>query len=147
MNDDPVPVCFVDTNVLVYALSEDDPVRAPVAQELLSSLMRTDALAVSMQVLEETFVTLTGEGTQRLGADEALFALDRIAKFQVVSVDYGAIGDAARLWESAQISFWDALIVVAAKRARAVRIYTEDLQHGQRILGIEIVNPFVAASR
>ena len=52
------------------------------------------------------------------------------------------VRDAIELSGSAKLSFWDALVIVAAARSGAKRIYTEDLQHGQTILGVEIVNPF-----
>jgi predicted nucleic acid-binding protein len=60
----------------------------------------------------------------------------------VVSIDYPAIREAALLSEARRLSFWDGLIVVAAKRCGAKRLYTEDLNHGQVIEGVEIVDPF-----
>ena len=57
-------------------------------------------------------------------------------------VDCAAIRDAAHLAEDASLSFWDALIVVSASRSGAARLYTEDLNHGQTILGVEVTNPF-----
>jgi predicted nucleic acid-binding protein len=59
-----------------------------------------------------------------------------------MSVDYTAIREAIHLSGKHSFSFWDALIVVAAARSRAARLYTEDLQHGRVVLGVEIVNPF-----
>jgi predicted nucleic acid-binding protein len=45
------------------------------------------------------------------------------------------------------LSFWDALVVVAAARSGAKRLYTEDLQNGQMLLGVEVVNPFRGSQR
>jgi predicted nucleic acid-binding protein len=59
-------------------------------------------------------------------------------------VDYAAIRAAVGLAGQARISFWDALIVVAAARAGATVLYTEDLNDGQEILGVQISNPFAA---
>ncbi|HYK63242.1 MAG TPA: hypothetical protein VEV85_27645 [Bryobacteraceae bacterium] len=59
-----------------------------------------------------------------------------------MSVDYTAIREAIDLSDKHSFSFWDALIIAAAARSRAVRLYTEDLQHGRVVLGVEIVNPF-----
>ena len=57
--------------------------------------------------------------------------------------DFDAIRRAAVLTGEASISFWDALIVVAASRSGAREtLYTEDLSHGQEILGVRVVNPF-----
>jgi predicted nucleic acid-binding protein len=68
--------------------------------------------------------------------------LDEVARWQVVVLDYGAVRQAAELSGTASLSFWDALLVVAATRSGSAFLYTEDMQHGQKILGVEIVNPF-----
>jgi predicted nucleic acid-binding protein len=136
------PVCFVDTNILVYAMAAGDQVRSPVAQRLIEHLMSMNAFRTSTQILQELFVTLTRKGPRPLGAAAALRYLDQLAAHPVVTPDYALIRQAAELSDSARLSFWDALVVVSAARARAVKLYTEDLQHGRPILGVEIVNPF-----
>ena len=133
---------FVDTNVLVYAAARDDARRSPIAAELVQSLVESRALRTSTQVLAELFVTVTGKGRARLTAAEALDYLEWIAASPVVLLDFPAIRAAIELSSSAKLSFWDALIVVAAARCGATRLYTEDLQHGRTILGVEVVNPF-----
>ena len=135
---------FVDTNVLVYALAADDSKRSPVAQALLRELMAAQLFQTSTQVLQELFVTLTRKIRTPLPAEQALRYLDQIAAWPVVVLDYGAVRDAVQLSVSARVSFWDALVLVAAARSGAKRLYTEDLQDGQTILGVEVVNPFRA---
>jgi predicted nucleic acid-binding protein len=147
MSAEPAPLAFVDTNILVYALANDDTVRAPIAQHLLDQLMAARALATSTQVLQELFVTLTGKGDRRLRAGEVVRILDRIATFPVFTVGYAAIREAAELSGRDAFSFWDALVLVAAARSGATRLYTEDLQHGRTVLGVEIVNPFRRTGR
>jgi predicted nucleic acid-binding protein len=147
MSADPASLAFVDTNIFVYASANDDTVRAPIAQQLLDQLMAAQALATSTQVLQELFVTLTRKGDRRLRAEEVLRILDRITQFRVFTVGYAAIREAAELSGSDALSFWDALILVAAARSGATRLYTEDLQHGRTVLGVEIVNPFRRARR
>lgn len=147
MSADPAPLFFVDTNIFVYASANDDTVRAPVAQHLLDQLMATQALVTSTQVLQELFVTLTRKGDRRLRTEEAVRILDRIAKFSVFTVGYAAVRVAAELCGRDAFSFWDALVLVAAARSGATRLYTEDLQHGRTVLGVEIVNPFRRAGR
>jgi predicted nucleic acid-binding protein len=147
MSADPPPLSFVDTNIFVYAFANDDIVRAPIAQDLLDQLMAEQALATSTQVLQELFVTLTRKGDRRLRAEEVLRALDRIAKFPVFTTGYAAIRQAAELSGRDAFSFRDALVLVAAARSGATRLYTEDLQHGRTVLGVEIVNPFRRAGR
>jgi predicted nucleic acid-binding protein len=136
------PPAFVDTNVLVYALAADDPKRSPIAQELIRYLMRHQALHTSTQVLQELYVTLTRKIREPITSDQALRYLDRIATWPVTVLDYEAIRSAIRVSVANQISFWDALIVTAASLSGAKRLYTEDLQAGQVLLGVEIVNPF-----
>ncbi len=133
---------FVDTNILVYALAADDDARASVAQALLRRLMIARALRLSTQVLQELFVTLTRKVQKPLPPGQAIRYLDQLAVFPVFSPDYPAVRDAAELSVSAKLSFWDALVVVSAARAGAPRLYSEDFNEGQSILGVEVVNPF-----
>ncbi|SRR6266849_7338554 len=142
MSDDPEPVAFVDTNVLVYAMANDDMARAPLAQALLKQLMMAKSFHTSTQVLQELFVTLTRKGRKPFSVEEALRYLDRIAAYPVVTLDYSAVRAAAELSDREKLSFWDALIIVAASRVQAGRLYSEDLQDGRTILGVQIVNPF-----
>ena len=147
MSADALPAAFVDTNVLVYALAADDAKRSPLAQRLLRELMLAEAFHTSTQVLQELYVTLTRKVRKPLTAEQALRYLDQIAAWPVVTLDYAAVRTAIELSASAKLSFWDALVIVAASRSGARRLYTEDLQHGQTILGVEIVNPFRGAPR
>jgi predicted nucleic acid-binding protein len=70
--------------------------------------------------------------------------LDELTAWPVMAIDYTAVRGAVGLSAEARISFWDALVVVAAVRTGATVLYTEDLNHGQRILGVRISNPFRA---
>jgi predicted nucleic acid-binding protein len=142
MNADALQSSFVDTNILVYALADDDANRSPIAQKLLRDLMVAQAFQTSTQVLQELFVTLTRKVRTPLTAEQALRYLDQIAAWPVVVLDYRAVRDAIELSSSALLSFWDALIVVAAARSGSKYLYTEDLQDGQLILGVEVINPF-----
>jgi predicted nucleic acid-binding protein len=74
-----------------------------------------------------------------------LAVLEDLAAWPLVTVDYAAIRAAAGLAGQAQLSFWDALVLVAAARSGAAVLYTEDLNHGQEILGIRVENPFAGA--
>ena len=145
MSADALPASFVDTNILVYALAADDLKRSALAQGLVKALMEAGALHTSTQVLQELFVTLTRKVRRPLATDLALLYLDQIAAWPVVILDYAAVRAAIELSSSAILSFWDALIVVAASRCGAKRLYTEDLHDRQAVLGVEIVNPFRAA--
>ena len=104
--------------------------------------MGSGALRTSTQVLQELYVTLTRKVGSRLSPVQALRYLDQIASWPVVVTDYSAVRSAVELSVDGKFSFWDALIIVAAARSGAKRLYTEDLKHGQVTLGVEVVNPF-----
>jgi predicted nucleic acid-binding protein len=133
---------FVDTNVLVYAFDKSSSPKKQVAQRLMHELMEEDRLRVSTQVLQELFVTLTRKVSQCCSTGEALAVLEDLTAWPLMTVDYAAIRAAVGLADQAKLSFWDALVVVAAARTGAAVLYTEDLNDGQEILGVRISNPF-----
>ena len=133
---------FVDTNVLVYAFDRSGSAKQRAAQRLLNELMEQDRLRVSTQVLQEVYVTLTRKARACCSSGEALAVLEDLAAWPLMVVDYGAIRAAVRLGEQAKLSFWDALVVVAAVRSGAAVLYTEDMNDGQEILGVRVRNPF-----
>ena len=142
MSAEALPASFVDTNVLVYALASDDAKRSPIAQALLRKLMEGQVMHTSTQVLQELYVTLTRKVRPPMKPEQALRYLDHIAAWPVVVLDYEAVRTAVQLSSGKSLSFWDALVIVAAARSGSKRLYTEDLQDGQTILGVEVVNPF-----
>ncbi len=143
MNGEEI-LSFVDTNVLVYAFDKSSSPKKRVAQQLMNELMEEDRLRLSTQVLQELFVTLTRKVSQPCSTEEALALLEELSAWPLMIIDYSAIRAAGSLAHKVQLSFWDALVVVAAARTGAGVLYTEDLNHGQEILGVQIRNPFAA---
>jgi len=144
MSDDSA--AFVDTNVLVYSLDPEPSLKQVRAADLVDQLMAEDRIRVSTQVLQELFATLTQKTQPRWTVTEALEYLDRLVRWPLCAIDYPLIRSAGLLTEKVSISFWDALIVAAAARSGADTLYTEDLSHGEQILGVRIVNPFQEAA-
>jgi predicted nucleic acid-binding protein len=68
--------------------------------------------------------------------------VDHFSTFRTLSEDAGMVLDAVRRHQEMSLSFWDALIVEAALRSGADRLFTEDMQHGQVIEGMRVENPF-----
>lgn len=134
---------FVDTNVLVYAHDTSDGQRQPIAAQVLDDLWRTRAGVLSTQVLTEFYAVVTREFDPPMPRREARTLVDAYAAWPVVQVDPSLIVAASALEERHPLSFWDALIVEAARRAGARRLVSEDLQHGRRIAGLVISNPFL----
>ena len=137
MNGEPK---FVDTNVLVYLFDADAPGKQARARELLRH--ERDRIAVSVQVLGEFYVTVTRKLAEPLAPDAAAQAVEELCRFQVQAVRPELVRSAVRRSQSSRLSYWDALIVETALDAGADVLFTEDLQHGQEIDGLRIVNPF-----
>ena len=144
MSVDAAEPCFLDTNILVYAMGETGTPKADLARALVMQSVGSGALRTSAQVLQELYVTLTRKSAFRMAPEQALPFIDEIARNPVVAPEYQQIREAILLSARASLSFWDALILVAAANSGAKRLYSEDLQHGQEILGVSVVNPFLA---
>lgn len=133
---------LVDTNVIVYAFDRGQPEHQAAAEALLRRLRERGTLCLSTQVLQEAYVTLTRRAKTPMTPDQAIELIDDLAAWPVCGSDAALVREAALLSRDAVLSLWDALIVSAAARLGAARLYTEDLNHGQVIAGVEIVNPF-----
>ncbi len=133
---------FVDSNVLLYAHDASETEKQPIARALLEDLWSNRSGVVSTQVLQEFYVVATRKFGPPMRRSEAREIVALYATWPVVKIDVGLILDAAALEERLQLSFWDALIIEAARRAGAMRLASEDLQGGRRIAGIAIENPF-----
>lgn len=136
---------FVDTNILLYAHDRTDQRKQQRAEDLLRRLWATRTGAISTQVLQEFYSVATRRWSPRLERDQARQIVATYGAWRCIQIDVHAILAATDLEERHQLAFWDALIVVAARRAGADRLYTEDLNHGQVIDGVRIENPFTAA--
>jgi predicted nucleic acid-binding protein len=136
-----VPV-FVDTNVLVYARDSSERGKHGRAQEWVRALWETRAGRLSAQVLHEYYVTVTRKLVPGLPVDDARRDVRDLSQWRPLSLDGSMVEEAWAEQDSLRLSFWDALIVAAAKRAGCDRLLSEDLQHGQDLGGIVVVDPF-----
>lgn len=131
---------FVDTNVLLYAVDTADPEKQRAAAAWRSMLWQSRRGRISYQVLQEFYAQAVRKSPQRAEAARAevrdLFAWDP------VPVDAAVIESAWNLQERFSLSFWDALIVAAARTAGCPQLLTEDLSHGQDLDGVVVVSPF-----
>jgi predicted nucleic acid-binding protein len=127
---------FLDTNVLVYAVS-DDAKKADEAERLIAS-----GGVISVQVLNE-FASVATKKLQRRVA----LVRDILARFRalcmVVPMDVATHEDGLDLAERHRLAIYDSMIVAAALRAGCSVLYSEDFAHGQVIEGLTIRNPFV----
>jgi predicted nucleic acid-binding protein len=133
---------FVDTNVLVYAHDTAEPDKNRIARTLVDELWRSRRGVLSTQVLQEFYVVATRRLDPPISRPEARELVSLYGRWKLVQVDSTLIVAASHLEEAHTISFWDALIVEAARVGGAVRLVTEDLQHGRRFGGLRVENPF-----
>ena len=137
-------MCFVDTNVLVYANDWESPHKQAIAFDSLGSLIEQGRMVLSAQVLNEFAAALL---RPRFGfsLDEVREALGVYLRCPVISMDESLTLRAIDARARYQLSLWDGLIIAAAERARCSEILTEDLNHGQAYFGVVARNPFLNA--
>lgn len=135
---------FIDTNVLVYAHDIDAGRKHKIANSLIYKLSQQRSGVLSMQVLQEFYFNVTRKIASPLAESEARAIIDDFSHW-CVATSPADIRQAFLIEDEAGIGFWDALIVATAAKAGAVRILSEDMNHGQTIAGVMIVNPFVFA--
>lgn len=141
MNADPQRE-FVDTNVLVYAFDSSAAQKQQAAQRLLERLWESGTGCLSIQVLQEFFVTVTKKVAKPLPADDAKARIREFSAWTVFSPTADDILAAIDLHTQAKIGFWDAMIVLAAAESGCDVLWTEDLSDGQLLRGVRIRDPF-----
>lgn len=141
MNADPQRE-FVDANVLVYAFDSSAAQKQQAAQQLLERLWESSSGCVSVQVLQEFFVTITKKVPRPLPVDDAKARIREFAAWTVFTPTADDIVAAIDLHTEAKIGFWDAMIVLAAAESECDVLWTEDLNDGQLLRGVRIQNPF-----
>jgi predicted nucleic acid-binding protein len=140
-------VRFVDTNVLLYAVSRSPDERPKAAAAL--ALLEADDLVLSVQVLQEFYVQVTrASRPDRLSHDQAVLLIESFRlRFPVQDITvpllHAALATAARF----RISYWDAAIVEAARLRACATVLSEDLAHDQDFAGVRVHNPFRASRR
>lgn len=137
-----VPV-FVDTNVLVYARDPSETDKQSRAAEWLKHLWRPREGRLSFQVLHEYYVATTRKLTPGLAPEQARADIQDLLAWRPVPVDAEVLQGAWIVEDRFGLGFWDSLIVSAACVANCHHLLTEDLQHGQELDDIQVVNPFL----
>jgi len=133
---------FVDTNVLVYAEDRDAGQKHELARDLLIELWNDGSGVLSVQVLQEYYVTVTRKLRKTMRPAQALEAVRQYLTWRLVENTGELLVAAIELQRAAKLSFWDAMIVQAAIEAGCERLYSEDLTAGQRFGSLVVVNPF-----
>ncbi|OJX19563.1 MAG: hypothetical protein BGO82_07505 [Devosia sp. 67-54] len=132
---------MIDTNIIAYAASRaaEDARKAAHARDLIKKL----DFAISGQILQEFYVTVTRKMRVRLSHEEALDWLDLLNELPCVGIDPSLVRRGAVIAETNRISYWDGAVIAAAERSGASILYTEDLNHNQLYGAVRVLNPFL----
>lgn len=133
--------CFIDTNIFVYEIDVKNPNKQKVAHNFLKSC-RADSTFVSTQVLQEFY----NAATTKLNVEkqDAKNFVKVAACYNVVQISVATIFSAIDINTRYQFSIWDSLILASAIESGCDTLYTEDLNNGQVVKGVKIINPFSA---
>jgi predicted nucleic acid-binding protein len=133
---------FVDTNVLVSLRDSTEPDKQRRAAEWMGHLWESGSGRLSLQVLPEYYVTMTRKLVPGLPAEEARDDVAALGTWSPLVPDLELVESAWAEQDRYGFSFWDALIVAAARRLGCAVLLTEDLQDGQDLGGMVARNPF-----
>ena len=133
---------FVDTNILLYGHDIDAGEKHRRAKRALNQLWSERSGVISPQVLQEFYVNVTRKLAKPLARKQAREVLETYAVW-CIDTSVAEVRSACRIEEESKISFWDALICASALKAGAERIFSEDLNAGQKIAGVHIENPLI----
>jgi predicted nucleic acid-binding protein len=139
---DPVLV-FVDTHVLLHGVDDADPTKRDQARQWLAVLWTRRCGRLSTQVLNEFYNKVRKTFSGAVSAGDARAEVRRYQNWNPWQIDHATVEAAWAVEARFGLSWWDALIVAAAQQQRCRYLLAEDLPHGLRIDGLQILNPFL----
>ena len=132
---------FIDTNVLIYAEASDEPAKRQAALALLKQLYESASGVLSTQVLQE-YCNVALKKLKRPAA-HVRAQLNLYEQFEIVQVTPAIIRAGLDLHHTRSVSFYDAIVLASAQTAGCNELFSEDLNTGEMIGGVRIINPFV----
>jgi predicted nucleic acid-binding protein len=134
---------FVDSNVLVYAYDRTAGEKGEQARALVADLWKERRGCLSLQVLQEFFVSVTRKVSPRLSFAEAAVRIRHYCEWILHEPSREDLLAAIELQDSLKITLWDAMVVQSARRLGCRILWSEDLNHGQTYAGVTVHNPFL----
>lgn len=131
---------FVDTNVLLYAVDLAHPQKHQLARHWRDTLWKTGQGRLSFQVLQEFYANVSRKWPK--STESARLEIEDLFTWQPVSINADILRSSWKIQHRFGISFWDSLIVAAAKAAQCSYLLSEDFQAGLDLDGLRVVNPF-----
>ena len=138
----PAAEVFLDSNVLVYALSDAPGERAK--RDRAVAILRTADFGTSYQVVMETWVVATRKMARPVPPPKAAAFLETLLEFPCVPGTDGLYRQAFQLAARYGVHPYDAAVLAAAQELGATTVYSEDLAHGQDYDGVTVIDPFRA---
>lgn len=135
---------FVDTNILVYAHDASAGVKHARARNLVEDLWQSRSGCVSVQVLQEFFVTVTRKVPKPLNAAAAAQVVGDLARWHVHAPVADDVLAAIDIHQRAGVSFWDAMILRSARQLGSQVVHSDDLNPGQDYEGVRVTNPLLS---
>jgi predicted nucleic acid-binding protein len=132
---------FFDTNFLAYGADFRNNKKQKMALAIAKYGEAAFIPVISTQVIQEYYVTLVNKLEIPALASKGI--IHSLSRFEIVQITPSLIEDAIDCHVISHVSFWDALIIVAAEHANCKELWTEDLNHGQIIRGVQVINPFI----
>lgn len=132
---------FVDTSVLIYAHDVDAQAKHEIAKNILRELWSERTGVLSLQVLQEFFVSATSKISSPLPREMARLIVNSYAIW-CTEITTAELESAFRIEDETKVGFWDALILAAAINSGASRLLSEDLRPESLVAGIRVENPF-----
>lgn len=135
---------FIDTNILVYSRDKSEADKQAVALQWLTVLWQQRSGRLSFQTLNEFYVTVTQRLKPGLSRTDAQADIRSLLLWNPVAVDATVMENAWLIQERYGFSWWDSLILSAAQTQDCTYVLSEDMQHGQQVGNLTIINPFLA---
>jgi predicted nucleic acid-binding protein len=143
MNFDPQTAYFLDTNILVYAFDRSAEQKHSLASQLVEDCWENENGCLSIQVLQEFFVTVTRKLAAPLEHSIARQIVSDLAKWRLHTPVASDLLQAIDLQNNYQLAFWDAQVIQSAASLGCKQLMSEDLNHGQLCGSVKVINPFI----
>jgi predicted nucleic acid-binding protein len=143
MNVNPGLNQFVDTNILVYAYDRSAREKHVLAAQLVEECWENGNGCLSIQVLQEFYVTVTRKITTPLDPQTARQLVVDLAHWRYHTPEADDVLQAIDIQQTYRLSFWDAMLLQSAARLGCTHLLSEDLSHGQTYGTVQVINPFI----
>jgi predicted nucleic acid-binding protein len=131
---------FVDTNILVYSFDLSAGPKREIAFGLIERLARERTGCLSVQVLQEFYVTMTKKLS--MPPDDAARQIERFGYWTIHRPGVSDVLAACKTHREHHVSFWDAMVVESASRLGCRILWSEDLSDGGKWQAVTVLNPF-----